>query len=259
MDDERARSRRRPAPACPGRSDSSSWTSTGIVPAGSGVRTGSGQSLQRARRFASRVHINAVEVRGLQRLPGAGIGLARSAACYTRPELTEPGGQAKWVRIPRGAATVSGEPHPRAGNAGCHCCAETTRSVREGEWEGWDGRDDPQARIPGAGRSLSHRRETRREGVAMFFRSARALLFAASRHCLLILAPQRAARRRRRSPAGSSTRTAARCPAPGSSSPARAAATASAETDGDGRFTLDAPARAAPPSASRSTASAPSR
>src|SRR4029453_2895809 len=41
-------------------------------------------------------------------------------------------GQAKWVGIPRGAATVSGERHPRAGKAGCHCYAEAARSAAKG-------------------------------------------------------------------------------------------------------------------------------
>ena len=68
---------------------------------------------------------------------------------YTRPEQTEPGGQAKWVRIPRGAATVSGEPHPQAGKAGCHCCAERNERFAKANGKAGMERDDPRARIPG--------------------------------------------------------------------------------------------------------------
>ena len=62
-----------------------------------------------------------------------GVSWTRSAGSPVFPsildlELTEPGGQAKWVRIPRGAATVSGELHPQAGKAGCHCLAVAERS-----------------------------------------------------------------------------------------------------------------------------------
>ena len=56
-----------------------------------------------------------------------------------------PGGHAKWVKVPRGAATVSGERIPRAGSAGGHCAEDVdpqstfdgmgrqgmTRSIRE--------------------------------------------------------------------------------------------------------------------------------
>ena len=57
-----------------------------------------------------------------------------------------PGGHAKWVQIPRGAATVSGELHPQPDSAGSHC----DRTLSSWEGSGCTS-SDPQARIPDAG------------------------------------------------------------------------------------------------------------
>ena len=56
-----------------------------------------------------------------------------------------PGGHAKWVRSPRGAATVSGERPPQEPLSRPNAAARVSRR-RSGKAEG---RDDPRARIPG--------------------------------------------------------------------------------------------------------------
>ena len=59
------------------------------------------------------------------------------------PAAVLPGGHAKWVRSPRGAATVCGEPHPLPARPGRHCASKTAHGKAR------DARDDPRARIPG--------------------------------------------------------------------------------------------------------------
>ena len=126
----------------------------------------------------SRQHLQTLHLNGkIEKVPkgrgprcqgarGAKVPECQGAACYTRrttdartcgshpPVL--PGDRAKWVKVPRGAATVSGELHPSAGSAGSHC-----------EGSSFVGRrgctQDPQARIltPGPSFSASHEASAR--------------------------------------------------------------------------------------------------
>src|ERR671930_1930080 len=85
-----------------------------------------------------------------------------------------PGGQAKWVRGPRGAATVSGERHSHAGSSGSHCgqnVGRVFRPARLDRGKAEDARDDPQARIPGwpGPFTSSHRREITPKGGPVLY------------------------------------------------------------------------------------------
>ena len=173
---------------------------------------------------------------------------------HTRLEPTLPGGHAKWVQIPRGAATVSGECHPRLpASAGCHC-APTAHSARR--WEGWDGATIRKPGYLDAGPSFSHRRETRREGAPM---RRRPLRLCSSPPSLLLLILAAAAALTPRPVTGRVVDPDGRpCPARGCSLAGDGASLARAVTDGARRVHARRAATAARSrSASRSTASAP--
>ena len=123
-------------------------------------------------------------------------------------------------------------------------------------WEGWDERDDPRARIPGAGPSFSHRRETRREGVPCDSFVPFCVLF----HSSFLLTLGGTPRSPAQSPAASSIRTAARSPGAtcARSSTARRSSPARSPT-APASSRSQRPAEGAFECASRSRASAPSR